>query len=157
MSATGFDTCNPDSRFSGIQHLTSGLASIFRHTLKIIKELNDHDLRIYEDFTYVPYHEIINIFTFERIYIFYYKCLSRQLQSSPPLVVFYYSISLMVKIIAHCLHSVKRLKTRSLGRTVCFLQIRSLNCLIYRIFPVTPSYVLVTTALIAAKFIQLRS
>lgn len=99
MSAAGFDTCNPDSRFSGIQHLTSGLASIFRHTLKIIKELNDHDLRIYEDFTYVPYHEIINIFTFERIYIFYYKCLSRQLQSSPPLVVFYYSISLMVKII----------------------------------------------------------
>ena len=36
MSATGFDTCNPDSRFSGIQHLTSGLASIFRHAPKII-------------------------------------------------------------------------------------------------------------------------
>ena len=33
------------------------------------------------------------------------------------------------KIIAHFFHSVKRLETLSLGRTVCFLQIRSISCL----------------------------
>ena len=36
------------------------------------------------------------------------------------LVAYYNSIILMVKIIAHFLHSVKRLETLSLGRTVCF-------------------------------------
>ena len=50
-----------------------------------------------------------------------FQCLSRLNFSLLHLMmVFYYSISLMVKIIAHFLHSVKWLKTRSLGRTVCF-------------------------------------
>lgn len=35
-------------------------------------------------------------------------------------LILYYSIVNSFKNIAHCLHSVKRLKTRSLGRTVCF-------------------------------------
>ena len=59
-----------------------------------------------------------------------FQCLSRLNFSLLHLMmVFYYSISLMVKIITHFLHSVKRLETLSLGRTVCFLQIRSISCL----------------------------
>jgi hypothetical protein len=45
------------------------------------------------------------------------------------------------KIIAHCWLSVKRLKTRSLGRTVCFLQIRSLSLLDIPDLSSTSSYV----------------
>lgn len=69
----------------------------------------------------------------------------------------YIVLSIVFWNIAHFLHSVKRLKTRSLGRTVCFSQIRSLNCLIYRIISSTSNYVLVTTALIAAKVVPLAS
>jgi len=59
---------------------------------------------------------------------------THSLSTTTPLAIgvsFFSIMSLLTsnKISAHFLLSVKRLKTRSLGRTVCFLQIRSISCL----------------------------
>ena len=62
----------------------------------------------------------IHTFTFEHICTFFPNVYLVQFQSPLLPVAYYNSNILMVKIIAHFLHSVKWLKTRSLGRTVCF-------------------------------------
>ena len=63
---------------------------------------------------------------------------THSLSTTTPLAIgisFFSIVSLLTsnKISAHCWLSVKRLKTRSLGRTVCFLQIRSLS--LFDVFP----------------------
>ena len=85
---------------------------------------------------FVPYVWKINTFTFEHICTFFPNVYLVQFQSPLLLVAYYNSNILMVKINTHFFLSVKWLETLSLGRTVCFSQIRSLSCLMYRIFPV---------------------
>ena len=77
----------------------------------------------------VPYVWKINTFTFEHICTFFPNVYLVQFQSPLLAVAYYNSNILMVKINTHFFLSVKWLETLSLGRTVCFLQIRSLSCL----------------------------